>query len=398
MTLCAIKIGDMGRIVTGDTPPKRKPEFYGSSYPFIKPTDMEVGCRYTYSFEECYSEEAYEKYKKKLIPAGATAVVTIGSIGQKLTLTHTPCFVNQAVNAVIPDSSRFDSLYVYYLLRHNLHLVKSADTGASSGRENVSKGNFSGLAIVANLDLSAQQRIAALLSAYDDLIENNQRRIKLLEEAARLLYREWFVALRFPGHERVKVVDGLPQGWMRAQLDGICQEVKDLVHPSEVEPTSPYLSMEHMPSRSICLGVWETANKVGSTKAKFMANDVLFGKIRPYFHKVGIAQVSGITSTDVIVMRAKLPKFLSLLAMIVSADEFVGHAVTTSNGTKMPRANWQVLRKWPILVPPEQLMADYAAKTLPIFNQIKMLSLQTRLSREARDTLLPRLMSGALAV
>jgi type I restriction enzyme, S subunit len=188
-TIC---IGDLGRVVTGDTPPKSNPAFYGNAYPFIKPTDMRVGERYTRDFEDGYSEEAFEKYRKKLIPAGSTAVVTIGSIGQKLTMIETPSFVNQAVNAVIPNLEKFDPLYVYYLLRHNLQLVKSADTGASSGRENVSKSNFSSIEVVVVKDKSVQKRIGVILGGYDDLIENNQRRITLCEKASRLLYRKWF--------------------------------------------------------------------------------------------------------------------------------------------------------------------------------------------------------------
>ena len=167
MTWKVIRIGDIGRVVTGDTPPKSRPEYYGSAFPFIKPTDMKVGFRYTLSYEESYSEDAYEKYKNKLIPEGSTAVVTIGSIGQKLTLTNAPCFVNQAVNAVIPNPEKFDSKYVFYLLAHNLHLVKSADTGASSGRENVSKSNFANLEIFATLDMQEQKRLAAALDALD---------------------------------------------------------------------------------------------------------------------------------------------------------------------------------------------------------------------------------------
>ena len=201
MTWAEIAIGDLGRIVTGDTPPRKNPEYYGSAYPFIKPTDMTVGQRLTMTYEEGYSEDGFAKYRKKLIPAGSTAVVTIGSIGQKLTWLHADSFVNQAVNAVVPDRAKFDSLYVYYLLKHNLNLVKQADTGASSGRENVSKSNFSALTVWACLDLNTQKQIAEVLDALDSSIETNQRRIALLEDAARRLYREWFVHLRFPGHE-----------------------------------------------------------------------------------------------------------------------------------------------------------------------------------------------------
>ena len=169
-------------------------------------------------YEEGYSDDGFTKYRKKLIPAGSTAVVTIGSIGQKLTWLHSDSFVNQAVNAVVPDQDKFDCLYVYYLLKHNLNLVKQADTGASSGRENVSKSNFSALTVWACLDLNTQKQIAEVLDAFDSSIETNQRRIALLEDAARRIYREWFVHLRFPGHESVPVEDRVPKGWRKTPI------------------------------------------------------------------------------------------------------------------------------------------------------------------------------------
>lgn len=398
MTWQKVCIGDLGRVVTGDTPPKKNPEFYGSAYPFIKPTDMRVGERFTRAYEECYSEAAYEKYSHKLIPAGATAVVTIGSIGQKLTLIETPSFVNQAVNAVIPDESRFDSLFVYYLLRHNLHLVKGADTGASSGRENVSKSNFSGLEVMAPADKDQQARIAGILGGYDELIENNRRRIALLEESARLLYREWFVHLRFPGAEIANITNGRPEGWRSQCLGDISKQIKEQADPRQLSPDTAYLSMEHMSSKSLTLGFWESAAKVNSSKLRFEANDVLFGRIRPYFHKVGIAQVSGVTSTDVVVVRAASEKLLALVALTVSSDEFVAHAVTTSNGTKMPRADWKVLKDWPVLVPETDSLTAFAEEVLPMLQMCKTLSAQNRCLQEARDALLPKLISGEIAV
>lgn len=398
MTRQLVEIGRLGKVVTGDTPPKKNPEYYGSAYPFIKPTDMQVGQRYTYAYEECYSEAAYEKYRKKLIPEGATAVVTIGSIGQKLTFTHTACFVNQAVNAVIPNNEEFNSLYVFYLLKHNLNLVKYADTGASSGRENVSKSNFSKLQVQATLDIKEQERIANILDNYDSLIENNQRRIALLEESARLLYREWFVNLRFPGGVSITVKDGVPEGWTRSTLGSICDQIREPADPAQVALDTPYLSMEHMTPKSIALGTWETAGKVTSSKLHFQKNDVLFGRIRPYFHKVGVAMVDGITSTDMIVSRAKGETLMPLVALVMSSDEFVAHAVTTSNGTKMPRADWKVLKNWEILLPGEKDLEVFSDQVLPIVEAIAVLSKQNKALTEARDLLLPKLMSGEIQV
>jgi len=145
-------------------------------------------------------------------------------------------------------------------------------------------------------DLDEQVSIASTLSAYDDLIENNRRRIQLLEQAARLLYKEWFVHLRFPGHEHTPIVDGVPEGWEKRVLGDLCLEVRESVSPSALEANTPYIGLEHMPRRSITLCEWGQAAQVTSSKHRFREGEILFGKIRPYFHKVGIALTAGVAS------------------------------------------------------------------------------------------------------
>lgn len=210
-------IGDLGTIVTGNTPPRNRPELYGNHTPFIKATDISESEKYTYNPEECYSEEGYNKYIKSLIPKGSTCVVTIGSIGKKMTMAHCDLFINQAMNAIIPNAC-FDSEYVYYAVKNVLGNIKTLDSGTASGRENVSKSAFSKMEIWVEEELPIQQRIATILSRYDSLIENYQKQIKLLEESAQRLYKEWFIDLHFPGHENTKIVDGVPEGWEKKKL------------------------------------------------------------------------------------------------------------------------------------------------------------------------------------
>ena len=185
-----VEIGQLGEVITGNTPPRKNPELYGDYIPFIKPTDMEIDRRYTLNPEECYSELGFEKYRKSLILKGSTCVVTIGSIGKKMTQAYTDCFINQAVNAVSPNKN-YDKDFVYYLLKNNLYKVKGSDSVTSSGRENVSKSSFSSIDVKVIKDLPTQRKIASILSAYDELIENNLKRIKLLEEATRIAYKQF---------------------------------------------------------------------------------------------------------------------------------------------------------------------------------------------------------------
>jgi len=244
-----------------------------------------------------------------------------------------------------------------------------------------------------------QTRIADILSTYDDLIENNRRRMALLEESARLLYREWFVRLRFPGYEHTPIVEGVPQGWERKTLGDLCSEIRDMVLPEALEPDTPYIGLEHMPRRSISLNEWGTVEQVTSSKSRFKAGEIIFGKIRPYFHKVGVAFVDGVASSDAIVVRPADDTLYGLVLMTMSSDEFV--AVTAQQmkeGSKMPRADWRQMTAYSVPLPPPGLLSNFDSVIQPIVEQLKSLSFANQKLRTARDLLLPRLMSGELSV
>jgi type I restriction enzyme S subunit len=250
--------------------------------------------------------------------------------------------------------------------------------------------------------LPTQRKIAAVLSAYDDLIENNTRRIAVLEQMARLLYQEWFVHFRFPGHEDVAMVDSdlgpVPEGWEVKELGEIAEQVRRNVKPDEVDPATPYIGLGHMPKRSIALSDWGRADETKSTKLMFERGEILFGKIRPYFHKVGVAPVDGVSSTDAIVIVPKPDEYFSLVLACVSSDEFVDHATQTSRGTKMPRADWNVLVKYPVYIPPEPILSRFSELTEAIVDHIQNTILRNRTLRRTRDLLLPRLVSGQVDV
>ena len=396
MSLEVLTISDLGRIVTGDTPPRKSPELYGSAYPFIKPTDMTVGQRLTLSYEEGYSSEGAERYRKKLIPAGSTAVVTIGSIGQKLTFLHTDAFVNQAVNAVIPDGKKFDGMYVYYLLKHNLQLVKQADTGASSGRENVSKSNFSALKVLACTDLELQRRIAHVLGELDSSIENGQRRIALLEEAARCLYREWFVHLRFPGHDTVNVVDDVPAGWQKLPLTDVANFINGFpFKPEHLQDTglpvvkipelrdgvtskTPFNPGSIVPSRSH-IG---TGDVLFSWSATLLVNEWGEGPALLNQHLFKVVPIN------------ELHKRLVRFAVEAAIPQLLGQSV----GATMQHIRRSALDDHLMLVPDVATAEAFAVQVDPMMDAVLTMKAQIKALVQARDALLPKLMSGQLDV
>lgn len=247
--------------------------------------------------------------------------------------------------------------------------------------------------------VGVQQRIVAVLSAYDDLVENNRRRCVLLEEAARHLCREWFIRLRFPGFEHSKTDGRVPRGWRSGTFGDLCDEVRETVAPEAMRADTPYIGLEHMPRRSISLSEWGYAEDVISSKHRYREGEIIFGKIRPYFHKVGIAFTDGVASSDAIVIRPREAKLLPLVLMTASSDPFVAAtSQTMREGSKMPRADWKQMLAYPVPLPPDGLLQSFNDFINPILAQLKTLSLMNRRLKAARDLLLPRLMSGEVTV
>jgi len=252
-------------------------------------------------------------------------------------------------------------------------------------------------------DKQTQSRIAAVLSAFDELIEINERRIELLEDLARSLYREWFVHFRFPGHEDVELIDSelgpIPEGWTVARLGHFADVVVEGVDPSELEPTSRYVGLEHLPRRRTTLREWGSVESVSSRKLLFSRGDTLFGKIRPYFHKVAWAPSTGATSSDTIVLRAHTDCALTAFVnTVASSDQLIAEAVATSNGTKMPRADPKALLAYRFPLPDEDLLLELEYTTRRWLEWCAELVQHNHQLAATRDLLLPRLVTGRLDI
>ena len=376
-----VRIGDLGEVITGNTPPRNKPEYYGSHTPFIKATDIDESSKYTYSPEESYSEVGYKKYRKSLIPKGSTCVVTIGSIGKKMTMAHCDCFINQAMNAIIP-SADYDPEYVYYVVKNNVHRLKSLDSGTASGRENVSKSAFSNLEIDVIDDIGTQKRIGSVLSNYDDLIENNQKQIKLLEEAAQRLYKEWFVDLRFPGHETTPIVDGVPEGWKQLALEQITPILtgkKDANFSTE-DGRYPFFTCAQAPLRA--------------PSYSFDCNAVI---------------LAGNGDFNVKLYRGKFEAYQRTYVLSPECTEYLYllyHAVNNSmvklsqaaSGSTIKFLTKGMIASIPVYTPEVKNLEKFNTLSEAIQKQIEVLKESIANATEARDRLLPKLMGGEIEV
>ena len=205
-------IGDLGTVVTGSTPPSRHPDWFGNEVPFVTPSDMNEGDRRP-SPGRCLSRLGRVGLRTRIVPANAVAFVCIGATIGKVCLLPTESVTNQQINTIVPNSDT-DSRFLYYLLRYAAQGIAQGASGAATPI--INKSVFASV-VVRVPDLATQVGIGQVLGSFDDLIENNRRRVEVLEEMARAIYREWFVKFRYPGHSDVPLIDSslgpIPENW-----------------------------------------------------------------------------------------------------------------------------------------------------------------------------------------
>jgi len=300
----------------------------------------------------------------------------------------------------VTDPGKLDLRYCYHLM--NSPTVRQQIQATATGSKVRHTAPERICAVRVPLPEVRTQRIAAdILDAIEDLIESNRRRVELLEQMSQAIYREWFVCFRYPVHEDTTLLDSalgpIPDGWRVGTVGELVEVVKTTVVPSELDPETPAVGLEHIPRRQLTLDSWATATDVGSRKTVFRAGDLLFGKIRPYFHKVSVAPMDGICSTDAIVIRPA-SDYWGLTVLTIFSDDFVANATQTANGTKMPRADWKVIKEFPVVVPPTELARRFTDIARNALDSAQRLLLQARGLTAIRDLLLPKLVTGQIDV
>ena len=263
-----------------------------------------------------------------------------------------------------------------------------------------------------------QEAIAHILGTLDDKIELNRRMNETLEAMARALFKSWFVdfepvrakmagcdpslsqklASLFPSQFEYSHDGDIPRGWLIGNIADIAVARRQIVAVEDCGDEIPYIGLEHMPRRSIALGAWGSTQGIKSAKSRFEKGDVLFGKLRPYFHKVGIAPIGGVCSTDIVVIAPKSPEWSAFVAATVSSDQFVSYTDQTSTGTRMPRTSWKTMSQYPIGIPPSQIVCAYQEAVSSALGRIDANIHASRILASLRDTLLPKLISGEIRI
>jgi len=316
-------------------------------------------------------------------------------------LSKTPFFVIDTAFYLNLLSDNVDLIWAYYhLINFDINKIDSGSAIPSTSREAFYQ-------IPVSLPpLSTQRKIAAILSAYDDLIENNTRRIAILEEMAQSLYREWFVHFRFPGHEKKCMVESalgmIPEGWEVVKSS----DAMEIDPPTKVlkDGEKPFVSMAGLSTASMLIDTVEM--RAGNSGSKFKNGDTLFARITPCLEngKIGFVQflpsdqAVAFGSTEFIVLRsnALCPEYVYLMAR---SNEFRDNATKSMSGaTGRQRVQIACFDKFLIAHPDSKTLTAFSEQVEPFFRNIYVLAQKNVNLRRTRDLLLPKLISGEVDV
>ncbi|EGL41825.1 restriction endonuclease subunit S [Megasphaera lornae] len=382
-------------------------DFVDNGVPIIKIKNISPPC-VTLDDLTYVSNEVAEKQKKFMLSYDDVLIAMTGShinqwtsvVGRVARVKYSDStLLNQRVGKItIKANAEADINYIYYYLSQDAVKIKlAAKAGGAANQANISPAHIKGLSFPCP-DLAIQKKIGNILKSYDDLIENNQKQIKLLEEAARRLYKEWFVDLHFPGYEDVEIVDGVPEGWTFGVLGDVAINSGKKEKKEKRDNYKYYLPIDCIPKKSLGYIQVNDVSLAKSSLIGFQKGDIIFGAMRPYFHKVVVARDKGLTRTTCFVLNAKDPSYWSYLAMLLFTKDTVDYATQISVGTTMPYVRWNDMRNMPVIIPDLEIAERFNKQIQPIIDNIASLSEQVILLQQARDRLSPKLMSGEIEV
>ena len=352
------------------------------------------------------SQEKYDEIKNHFgVPQpGDMLLTSVGTIGVPYIVREKDYFYFKDGNLTWfrNFSDELDSKYLYFWVNSSEGQSVLNNTTIGSSQKALTIASLKGLEIPCP-PAPVQKRIVEILAGYDDLIENNQKQIKLLEEAAQRLYKEWFVDLRFPGHETTPIVDGVPEGWTRCCLENVISfNPKVSLSKERLKQSVP---MSALSTTSMILDFNEFTTTYSNAGSKFQNGDTLLARITPCLENGKTAFVSGIESsegavgsTEYNVMREKEinPYMVYLLARTEDFRQAAINSMTGSDGRQ--RAQVDKLKTLPYLKPTIQVIELFARCVEPMFIQIQTKNRQNMELKQARDRLLPKLMSGEIEV
>lgn len=377
--------------------PRDAAHLYGGPFPFIQTGDVKHAGLYITEYTQTYSEAGLAQ--SKLWPVGTLCITIAANIADTAILGIEACFPDSVIG-FIPDSDEADARFVKYLFDATIQeRVKQFTQGAA--QDNLSQEKL--LSIEFQVPkVEEQRRIASILSSYDDLIENNRRRMTLLEDAARHVFQEWFMCQRFPGYEHAHIADGVPEGWeKRTALDAI--QVLSGGTPKTSNPDYWDGDIPFYTPKDAADGTWvtdcgRTITDLGlkNCNSKLYPKETVFISARGTVGKLNMAQrpMAMSQSCYALIGKNHLTQTFVYSAMQAAVETLRQQAV----GAVFDAIIVDTFKRISLLVPEPKIVRLFDEAVRPFFDQVENLTIQNQKLRAARDLLLPGLMIGDITV
>lgn len=311
-----------------------------------------------------------------------------------------PANTNQAVGIIRVDPKRAHPKFVYYHFKNPKTFAYCQSLGGQAAQPNINLTVLKGFTVDAP-DIEQQKRIASILSIYDDLIENNRRRIALLQDAARQLYKEWFVRFRFPGHEHVSMTNGVPEGWEIGKLGDIVTTNQKSFSAKNLPETLRYIDISAVNRGEITANLPMPSSEAPGRARRIAAHgDVIWSNVRPNLRAYALVinpdEIDVFSTGFTILSSSTLP--YSFLYLLTTTDAFVNYLVNQTTGASYPAVRPDDFERADIIVPAPAVLSAFHEMCAPNFELAALLHQQNNQLAKARDLLLPKLMNGTLTV
>ena len=395
-----VKLGEIcGRLTSGGTPKANVSSYYNPpTIPWLKTKEVNY-CRITET-ENYISEEGLKNSSAKIISPNSVIIAMYGQgdTAGRVAINKSPLATNQACCNLTIDKNKADYEFIYYQLCTLYDKLVSLKAGAAQPNLNAR--------IIKNLEiimpsLPIQHRIATILSRYDSLIENYQKQIKLLEEAAQRLYKEWFVDLRFPGHENTKIVDGVPEGWERKKVNSIIELQSGFAFKSSTFDDNGTYKIVTI--KNVKDGAFDGDNvsKIVAIPDKMPKHCILADGDILLSLTGNVGRVCIVNGKSYLLNQrvAKLATDYKAFTYCLfrSRDMFI-EVNNLANGAAQQNVSPIRIGEMKILLPNSELLQEFESIVFKSIARIISLQSQLHLLTEARDRLLPKLMSGEITV
>jgi type I restriction enzyme S subunit len=404
--------------------PFKSSSWVDDGVPVIKITNVKDGrivadgCGYV-------SHETAATMREWMTQKGDVLIAMTGYVGEiALIRSGEKYLINQRVGRFdfLDDSPVIPEFFFYYLRQSEVRsLLEKMARG--SAQPNLSASDVAKLCVPVP-PIAEQRAIAHILGTLDDKIELNRKQNETLEAMARALFKAWFVDFEpvrakmegrwqrgqslpglpahlydlFPDRLVDSELGPIPEGWKEGKLCDLVNLVNDRVKPTSANDSLHYIALDDIPTKSLSLAQFHLGSDVNSSIITFKKGDILFGAMRPYFHRVGLAPFDGITRTTTFVLRPFKPQYRHFALFHFFSDPVIEFSKLASVGTTIPYVKWDTLGMYELPIPQEKVLVQFEQITKPIIDMIETNNEQTRTIAQIRDTLLPKLLSGEIRV